>query len=244
MIDPALQSLSPKDQTRASVLTVAAESAHAQRARAVPMVPRRGAPGAPRSQGPAFHVAGGHFAYLLKDRVLDVDDFLDVLERVRAGGTALDPEVVVELLAAARADTRLARLTPRERDVLVLMAEGRTNLGIARRLVLTERTVETHVSSILSKLGLPDGEGDHRRVLAVVAYLDSRPDTHWRTGGRAVSDSLDDGWLWSPYATSYEAERSRGDARVRCPADHHLRRRRGADRHAGHHGSRPLRGPP
>ena len=123
-------------------------------------------------------VAGGHFAYLLKDRVLDVDDFLDVLERVRAGGTALDPEVVIELLAAARADTRLARLTPRERDVLALMAEGRTNLGIARRLVLTERTVETHVSSILSKLGLPDGEGDHRRVLAVVAYLDSRPDTH------------------------------------------------------------------
>lgn len=117
--------------------------------------------------------ARGRFAYLLKDRVLDVEEFLEVLERVHEGGTALDPEVVVELLAISRADERLGRLTPRERAVLELMAEGRTNLGIARRLVLTERTVETHVSSILLKLGLSEDSDDHRRVLAVVAYLEA-----------------------------------------------------------------------
>jgi len=116
-------------------------------------------------------VARGGFGYLLKDRVLDVEDFLDALSRVAAGGSALDPEVVGRLLRPRDEDSALALLTPREREVLGLMAEGRTNIGIARRLYLSERTVETHVASILAKLHLPSGEGDHRRVLAVVAYL-------------------------------------------------------------------------
>jgi DNA-binding NarL/FixJ family response regulator len=120
-------------------------------------------------------VAAGRFGYLLKDRAMDVDDFLDAIERVAAGGSALDPEVVVRLLAANRNEgTRLDRLTPRESEVLALMAEGRTNAGIARRLWLTERTVETHVSSILAKLDLARSEqDDHRRVLAVLAWLDA-----------------------------------------------------------------------
>jgi DNA-binding NarL/FixJ family response regulator len=113
-------------------------------------------------------VASGGFGYLLKDRVLDVDDFLDALTRVAGGGSALDPEVVGRLLRPQQA---LAALTPREREVLALMAEGRTNVGIAKRLYLSERTVETHVASILGKLDLASGEEDHRRVLAVVAYL-------------------------------------------------------------------------
>ena len=113
----------------------------------------------------------GGFGYLLKDRVLDVDDFLDALRRVAAGGSALDPEVVGRLLAAATARDPLDALTAREREVLALMAEGRTNVGIARRLCLTERTVETHVGTILAKLGLPTGEEHHRRVLAVLTYL-------------------------------------------------------------------------
>jgi DNA-binding NarL/FixJ family response regulator len=113
-------------------------------------------------------VSQGGFGYLLKDRVLDVDDFLDALARVAAGGSALDPEVVGRLL---RPRPALEALTAREREVLALMAEGRTNAGIARRLFLSERTVETHVASILGKLALPSGEDDHRRVLAVVTYL-------------------------------------------------------------------------
>jgi DNA-binding NarL/FixJ family response regulator len=116
-------------------------------------------------------VSTGGFGYLLKDRVLDVDDFLDALRRVAAGGSALDPEVVSRLVGSNRRDDPLASLTPRETDVLAQMAEGRTNAGIARRLYLTERTVETHVSSILTKLGLAGGPDDHRRVLAVLAYL-------------------------------------------------------------------------
>jgi serine/threonine-protein kinase PknK len=115
-------------------------------------------------------VAAGGFGYLLKDRVLDVDDFLDALGRVAAGGSALDPEVVAALVAGRR-DDPLAALSPREREVLALMAEGRTNAGIARRLWLTDRTVETHVRSILGKLSLPASDEDHRRVLAVLAYL-------------------------------------------------------------------------
>jgi DNA-binding NarL/FixJ family response regulator len=116
-------------------------------------------------------VAGGHFGYLLKDRVFDVDDFLEALRRVAAGGSALDPEVVATLLGPSRRRDPLALLTPREREVLALMAEGRTNAGIAHRLFLTERTVETHVASIMSKLGLAESAHEHRRVLAVLAWL-------------------------------------------------------------------------
>jgi DNA-binding NarL/FixJ family response regulator len=111
--------------------------------------------------------------YLLKDRVADVGEFLEALTRVAAGGTALDPEVVTQLLGASRRGDALAVLTPREREVLGLMAEGRSNAAIARRLVVTERAVEKHVANILTKLDLPPSEEDHRRVLAVLRYLDS-----------------------------------------------------------------------
>lgn len=116
-------------------------------------------------------VAAGRFGYLLKDRVLDVEEFLDALERVAAGGSVLDPEVVARLIGSRRVNDPLATLTPRERDVLGLMAEGRSNAAIARRLWLTSRTVETHVSNVLTKLGLAHSDEDHRRVLAVLAYL-------------------------------------------------------------------------
>jgi DNA-binding NarL/FixJ family response regulator len=119
-------------------------------------------------------VAQGRFGYLLKDRVFDVDDFLDAVRRVAAGGSALDPEVVSRLVAAPRQSNPLTALTPRELDVLRLMAEGRTNVGIARQLWLAERTVETHVRSIINKLHLTATDEDHRRVLAVLVYL-SRP---------------------------------------------------------------------
>ena len=119
-------------------------------------------------------VTGGRFGYLLKDRILDIDDFLDALRRVARGGTALDPEVVGRLIDGKRRYGPLGGLTNREREVLALMAEGRTNLGIARRLWLTDRTVETHIGSILAKLGLSNTDEDHRRVLAVLAYLGDR----------------------------------------------------------------------
>jgi DNA-binding NarL/FixJ family response regulator len=110
--------------------------------------------------------------YLLKDRVADVADFLDALRRVAAGGTALDPEVVSQLLSRARRRDPLERLTPRETEVLGLMAEGRSNTAIAAALVVTEGAVEKHVSSIFAKLDLPVTETDHRRVLAVLRWLD------------------------------------------------------------------------
>lgn len=116
---------------------------------------------------------GGGVGYLLKDRVADVRDFLDALGRVAAGGTALDPEVVAQLMVRRRVDDRLADLTPREREVLSLMAEGRTNAGIATALTITEGAAEKHITSIIGKLDLPDSRNDHRRVLAVLAYLDS-----------------------------------------------------------------------
>jgi DNA-binding NarL/FixJ family response regulator len=109
--------------------------------------------------------------YLLKDRVSDVDALLDGVRRVAAGGSALDPEVVSHLLGRARRDDPLAALTAREREVLALMAEGRSNRAIAETLVVTERAVEKHVTAIFSKLGLPASTADHRRVLAVLAYL-------------------------------------------------------------------------
>ena len=111
--------------------------------------------------------------YLLKDRVSEIDRFTDAVRRVGEGGSALDPEVVSQLLGRRRDDDPLAELTPREREVLGLMAEGRTNAAIAGLLVVTERAVEKHVTSIFGKLSLPPAPEDHRRVLAVLRFLRS-----------------------------------------------------------------------
>jgi DNA-binding NarL/FixJ family response regulator len=116
--------------------------------------------------------AGG-IGYLLKDRVADIREFMDALRRVARGGTALDPEVVAQLMVSRRTDDPLAVLTPREREVLGAMAEGLTNVGIAVKLSITEGATEKHISSIFGKLQLPDSENDHRRVLAVLTYLES-----------------------------------------------------------------------
>ena len=116
--------------------------------------------------------AGG-VGYLLKDRVGDIREFMDALRRVARGGTALDPEVVAQLMVRQRADDPLSALTPREREVLAAMAEGRTNMGIAALLHITEGATEKHISSIFGKLELPDSQNDHRRVLAVLTYLGS-----------------------------------------------------------------------
>jgi DNA-binding NarL/FixJ family response regulator len=123
-----------------------------------------------QAKGAVGLLSQGGFGYLLKDRVLAVSDFLEAAERVARGGSALDPQVVASLLGGDSSDA-LAVLTHREREVLALMAEGLTNNAIARRLVLTERTVEGHVRSVLMKLDLPTDDGAHRRVLAVIAYL-------------------------------------------------------------------------
>jgi DNA-binding NarL/FixJ family response regulator len=117
---------------------------------------------------------GARMGYLLKSRVTNVDEFMETLERIMKGGSVIDPVVVQELVAMRRANDPLAALTERERDVLALMAEGRSNAGIANRLWVTEGTVEKHVGSILTKLDLYEGQDDHRRVLAVLTYLDSR----------------------------------------------------------------------
>lgn len=111
--------------------------------------------------------------YLLKDRVTDIGEFDDAVRRVAAGGTALDPEVVRQLIGNRRTSSTLDRLTPRESEVLALMAEGHSNSGLAQHLSISERAVEKHVSAIFTKLDLPPSQAHHRRVLAVVAYLNS-----------------------------------------------------------------------
>jgi len=115
----------------------------------------------------------GGVGYLLKDRVSEIAEFLDALDRVAGGGTVLDPEVVGQLLVRRRRDDPLRNLTPREREVLALMAEGRSNTAIARKIVVTEGAVEKHVRNIFTKLDLPPDDEQHRRVLAVLAYLRS-----------------------------------------------------------------------
>jgi DNA-binding NarL/FixJ family response regulator len=117
--------------------------------------------------------SGQRCGYLLKSRVTDVEEFVETLERVVKGGSAVDPALVQELVAARRAHDPLEALTPREREVLALMAEGRSNAGIAHRLWVTEGTVEKHVRSVLSKLRLPETAEDHRRVLAVITFLEA-----------------------------------------------------------------------
>jgi DNA-binding NarL/FixJ family response regulator len=118
--------------------------------------------------------SGERSGYLLKSRVTDVDEFVETLERVVKGGSVVDPALVQELVAARRAEDPLDVLSPREREVLELMAEGRSNAGIAHKLWVTEGTVEKHVHSILGKLRLPESNEDHRRVLAVLTFLESR----------------------------------------------------------------------
>jgi DNA-binding NarL/FixJ family response regulator len=117
---------------------------------------------------------GERIGYLLKSRVMRAADFLDAVERIASGGSVLDPSLVKALVGASRRDDPLAELTPREHEVLALMAEGRSNNGIAHRLYITEGAVEKHVRGILMKLHLPTTEDDHRRVLAVVTYLEAR----------------------------------------------------------------------
>ena len=120
-----------------------------------------------------FAEAPEGFGYLLKDRVHDIDEFVASVRRVANGGTAIDPSVVAQLMGGSQAPDALAELSPREREVLALMAEGLSNEGIRRRLVLSTKTVETHVTSIFSKLMLPAAPEGHRRVRAVLAYLDA-----------------------------------------------------------------------
>ena len=118
--------------------------------------------------------SGERSGYLLKSRVTDVDEFIDTLRRIVKGGSVVDPALVQELVAARRVDDPLDVLSPREREVLSLMAEGRSNAGIAKQLWVTEGTVEKHVHSILGKLRLPETGDDHRRVLAVITFLEAR----------------------------------------------------------------------
>jgi DNA-binding NarL/FixJ family response regulator len=118
--------------------------------------------------------SGRSIGYLLKSRVTDVADFVDTLQRIANGASVVDPALVSELVSARRRDDPLEMLSVREREVLALMAEGRSNAGIAHQLWVTEGTVEKHVRSILMKLNLPETDGDHRRVLAVITYLESR----------------------------------------------------------------------
>jgi DNA-binding NarL/FixJ family response regulator len=116
---------------------------------------------------------GGGLGYLLKDRVMDVDQFIDAVRRVAAGGTVMDPEVVSQLFAKRARDEQIGRLTPREREVLTLMAEGRSNAAMAARLVVSEKAVSKHIANIFMKLDLVPSEDDNRRVMAVLSYLNS-----------------------------------------------------------------------
>jgi serine/threonine-protein kinase PknK len=118
--------------------------------------------------------SGRRIGYLLKSRITDVDEFLDALGRIAKGGSVVDSALVRELVTARRRDDPLEALSAREREVLALMAEGRSNAGIGRRLWVTEGTVEKHVRSILTKLNLPEADDDHRRVLAVITFLEAR----------------------------------------------------------------------
>ena len=120
--------------------------------------------------------SGRKIGYLLKDRVIDVADFVDSLERIARGGSVVDPALVNELVSQRRHDP-LALLSAREKEVLALMAEGRSNAGIGRRLWVAEGTVEKHVRNILNKLNLPEADDDHRRVRAVIAFLSAREHT-------------------------------------------------------------------
>ena len=117
---------------------------------------------------------GGGIGYLLKSRIADVEDFLDALQRIARGGSVVDPALVRELVTARRREDPLAVLSARERQVLELMAEGRSNAGIARRLFVAEGTVEKHISNILTKLNLHEADDDHRRVLAAITFLKAR----------------------------------------------------------------------
>jgi DNA-binding NarL/FixJ family response regulator len=125
------------------------------------------------AQAMTLLASGRRSGYLLKTRVADVDEFLDAVGRVSGGGSVVDPALVGELVAARAAGDPLEELTPREREVLQLMAEGRSNAGIGRRLWITEGTVERHVHSIMMKLDLPESDDDHRRVLAAIRFLDA-----------------------------------------------------------------------
>ena len=120
--------------------------------------------------------SGQRSGYLLKSRVINVDDFVDTLKRLVRGGSVVDPALVAELVTARQVDDQLNVLSPREREVLALMAEGRSNSGIARKLWVTEGTVEKHIGSILMKLHLPETDDMHRRVLAVLAFLNALAD--------------------------------------------------------------------
>ena len=137
-------------------------------------------------------LAAGHgVGYLLKSRVTDIADFAETVGRIAAGGSVVDPALVQELIAARHRDDAVEQLTDRERDVLKLMAEGRSNSGIAHRLWITEGTVEKHVRSILARLQLPETEDDHRRVLAVLAFLESRLDQGSRKPAFTCDDAQD-----------------------------------------------------
>jgi DNA-binding NarL/FixJ family response regulator len=122
----------------------------------------------------ALLASGRGVGYLLKSRVTDLEEFLETLQRIARGGSVVDPALVQELVSVRRREDPLAVLSSREREVLALMAEGRSNAGIARRLWVTEGTVEKHVRSILTKLTLPEADDDHRRVLAVLTFLEAR----------------------------------------------------------------------